>query len=79
MAEKNTETNLVLFIFLRRWGVGGKLASESFLRSAWTLLSLVRDPPPAPRQDEGPESLRSPSRGLAIFKKICLKSFHSNS
>ncbi|GFO49796.1 hypothetical protein PoB_007630100 [Plakobranchus ocellatus] len=51
-----------------RGGVGGTVASESALRSAGTLLSRVRAPPPAPWPDGGPESLRSPCCGLAIYK-----------
>ncbi|GFN85795.1 hypothetical protein PoB_001230100 [Plakobranchus ocellatus] len=47
-------------------GVGGTVANESTLRSAGTLLSRVRAPPPAPWPDGGPESLRSPCCGLAI-------------
>ncbi|GFO03191.1 hypothetical protein PoB_002969600 [Plakobranchus ocellatus] len=43
-------------------------ASESALRSAGTLLSRVRTPPPAPWPDGGPKSLRSPCCGLAIYK-----------
>ncbi|GFO11444.1 hypothetical protein PoB_003794900 [Plakobranchus ocellatus] len=39
-------------------GVGGTVASESVLRSAGTLLSRVRVPPPAPWPDGGSESLR---------------------
>ncbi|GFO49839.1 hypothetical protein PoB_007634400 [Plakobranchus ocellatus] len=50
-------------------GVGGTVASESALRSAGTILSRVRAPPPAPWPDGGPESLRSPCCGLAIYKK----------
>ncbi|GFO36313.1 hypothetical protein PoB_006281800, partial [Plakobranchus ocellatus] len=49
-------------------GVGGTVVSESALRSAGTLLSRVRVPPPAPWPDGGPESLRSPCCGLAIYK-----------
>ncbi|GFO26214.1 hypothetical protein PoB_005271900 [Plakobranchus ocellatus] len=41
-------------------GVGSTVACESALRSAGTLLSPVRAPPPAPWPDGGPESLRSP-------------------
>ncbi|GFO32452.1 hypothetical protein PoB_005895700 [Plakobranchus ocellatus] len=41
--------------------------SESTLRSAGTLLSQVRAPPPAPWPDGGPESLRSPCCGLAVY------------
>ncbi|GFN77344.1 hypothetical protein PoB_000385000 [Plakobranchus ocellatus] len=51
-------------------GVGGTVASESALRSAGTLLSRVRAPPPAPCPDGGPESLRSPCCGLAIYKNL---------
>ncbi|GFO23661.1 hypothetical protein PoB_005016600 [Plakobranchus ocellatus] len=46
------------------------------MRSVGTLLSRVRAPPPAPWPDGGPESLRSPSCGLAILKRnkliLCL-------
>ncbi|GFN91732.1 hypothetical protein PoB_001823800 [Plakobranchus ocellatus] len=49
-----------------RWGVGGTVVSKFALRSALTLLSRVRTPPPAPWPDGGPESLRSPCCGLAI-------------
>ncbi|GFN89561.1 hypothetical protein PoB_001606700 [Plakobranchus ocellatus] len=49
-------------------GVGSTVACESALRSAGILLSRVRAPPSAPRPDEGPKSLRSPWRGLAIYK-----------
>ncbi|GFN89540.1 hypothetical protein PoB_001604600 [Plakobranchus ocellatus] len=49
-------------------GVGGTVASESALRSAETLLSRVRVPPPAPWPNGAPESLRSPCYGLAINK-----------
>ncbi|GFO38939.1 hypothetical protein PoB_006544400 [Plakobranchus ocellatus] len=48
------------------------LACESALRSAGTLLSRVRAPLPAPWPDGGPESLRSPCCGLAIYKKLKL-------
>ncbi|GFN90778.1 hypothetical protein PoB_001728400 [Plakobranchus ocellatus] len=50
------------------WGVGGTVASESALRSAGILLSRVRAPPTAPWPVGGPESLRSPCCGLAIYK-----------
>ncbi|GFN95647.1 hypothetical protein PoB_002215300 [Plakobranchus ocellatus] len=56
------------------WGVGSTVACESALRSAGTLLSRVRAPLPAPWPDGGPESLRSPCCGLAIYKKLKLKS-----
>ncbi|GFO38112.1 hypothetical protein PoB_006461700 [Plakobranchus ocellatus] len=55
-------------ILLPNGGVGGTVASESALRSAGTILSRVRTPPPAPWPDGGPESLRSPCCGLAIYK-----------
>ncbi|GFO37092.1 hypothetical protein PoB_006359700, partial [Plakobranchus ocellatus] len=51
-------------------GVGSTVACESALRSAGTLLSRVRAPLPAPWPDGGPESLRSPCCGLAIYKKL---------
>ncbi|GFO22093.1 hypothetical protein PoB_004859800 [Plakobranchus ocellatus] len=35
-------------------GVGGTMACESALRSAWTILSRVRAPPSAPRLDVRP-------------------------
>ncbi|GFN88783.1 hypothetical protein PoB_001528900 [Plakobranchus ocellatus] len=38
---------------LNQWGVGGTVASESALRSAGTLLSRVRAPPPASWPVEG--------------------------
>ncbi|GFO39474.1 hypothetical protein PoB_006597900 [Plakobranchus ocellatus] len=44
------------------------VASESALRSAGTLLSQVPASPQAPWPDGGPESLRSPCCGLAIYK-----------
>ncbi|GFO25924.1 hypothetical protein PoB_005242900 [Plakobranchus ocellatus] len=49
-------------------GVGSTVACESALRSAGILLSRVRAPLPAPWPDGGPESLRSPCCGLAIYK-----------
>ncbi|GFN92156.1 hypothetical protein PoB_001866200 [Plakobranchus ocellatus] len=49
-------------------GVVGTVASESAQRSAGTLLSQLRAPPPAPWPNEGPESLRSPCCALAIHK-----------
>ncbi|GFN96799.1 hypothetical protein PoB_002330500 [Plakobranchus ocellatus] len=45
-----------------------EVASESALRSGGTLLSRVQAPPPVPRPGGGPESLRSPCCGLAIYK-----------
>ncbi|GFO17045.1 hypothetical protein PoB_004355000 [Plakobranchus ocellatus] len=50
-------------------GVSGIVAIESALISAGICLSWFRAPPPAPRPDEGPESLRPPCCGLAIHKK----------
>ncbi|GFN82104.1 hypothetical protein PoB_000861000 [Plakobranchus ocellatus] len=50
-------------------GVGSTVACESALRSAGTLLSRVRAPLPAPWPDGGPENLRSPCCGLAIYTK----------
>ncbi|GFN86155.1 hypothetical protein PoB_001266100 [Plakobranchus ocellatus] len=47
---------------------GGKIASESALRSAGTILSRVRALPQAPWCEAGPENLRSPCCGLAIQK-----------
>ncbi|GFO30843.1 hypothetical protein PoB_005734800 [Plakobranchus ocellatus] len=61
-------------------GVGGTVAS---LRSAGTLLSRVRASPPSPWPDRGPESLRSPCCGLAIYtnqptaKTILCKSYRT--
>ncbi|GFN98829.1 hypothetical protein PoB_002533500 [Plakobranchus ocellatus] len=46
------------------------MACESALRSAGTLVSRVRAPLPAPWPDGGPECLRSPCCGLAIYKKL---------
>ncbi|GFO37940.1 leucine-rich repeat serine/threonine-protein kinase 1 [Plakobranchus ocellatus] len=51
-------------------GVGSTVACESALSSAGTLLSRVRAPLLAPWPDGGPESLRSPCCGLAIYKKL---------
>ncbi|GFN81155.1 hypothetical protein PoB_000766100 [Plakobranchus ocellatus] len=59
---------LRLAVALEAEGVGGTVAGEAGLRSAGTLLSRVRAPPPAPWLDRGPESLRSPCCGLAIYK-----------
>ncbi|GFO28447.1 hypothetical protein PoB_005495200 [Plakobranchus ocellatus] len=53
-------------------GVGSTVACESALRSAGTLLSRVRAPLPAPWPDGGPESLRSPCCGLAVYKNPVL-------
>ncbi|GFN99483.1 hypothetical protein PoB_002598900 [Plakobranchus ocellatus] len=50
------------------WDIGSIVASESALKSAGTLLSWVRAPPPACWPDGGPESLRSPYCGLAMNK-----------
>ncbi|GFO35853.1 hypothetical protein PoB_006235800 [Plakobranchus ocellatus] len=63
-------------IFFPLRGVGSTVACESALRSAGTLLSRARAPLPAPWPDGGPESLRSPCCGLAIYKKTQLISFH---
>ncbi|GFO11440.1 hypothetical protein PoB_003794500 [Plakobranchus ocellatus] len=49
-------------------GVGDTVDSESALRSAEILLSRVRAPPPAPRPDRGPESLKSTCCTLATYK-----------
>ncbi|GFN76398.1 hypothetical protein PoB_000290400 [Plakobranchus ocellatus] len=49
-------------------GVGGTVDSEYALRSAGTLLSRARAPPPATLPDGGPENLRSPCCGLAKYK-----------
>ncbi|GFN74443.1 hypothetical protein PoB_000094900 [Plakobranchus ocellatus] len=59
-----------LFVPRVSGGVGSTVACESALRSAGTLLSRVRAPLPAPWPDGGPESLRSPCCGLAIYKKL---------
>ncbi|GFO45001.1 hypothetical protein PoB_007150600 [Plakobranchus ocellatus] len=50
-------------------GVGGSVVTESALRSAGTLMSRVRAPPPAPWPDGGPKSLSSPCCKLAIYQK----------
>ncbi|GFN79621.1 hypothetical protein PoB_000612700 [Plakobranchus ocellatus] len=44
----------------------------AILRSAGTILSRVRAPPPALWPDGGPESLRSPCCGLALDKNLTL-------
>ncbi|GFO30561.1 hypothetical protein PoB_005706600 [Plakobranchus ocellatus] len=62
------------FIYPLMGSVGGTVASESALRSAGTILSRVRAPPPAPWPDGGPESLRSPCCGL--YKKPKTKPTH---
>ncbi|GFO31475.1 hypothetical protein PoB_005798000 [Plakobranchus ocellatus] len=54
-------------------GVSGTVASESALRSARTLLSWIRAPPPAPWPDGGPESLISSSCGLIQFYQTKIK------
>ncbi|GFN98091.1 hypothetical protein PoB_002459700 [Plakobranchus ocellatus] len=48
-------------------GVGGAVDNESALRSARALLLRVRVPPLAPRPEGGPESLRSPCCGEAMY------------
>ncbi|GFO20263.1 hypothetical protein PoB_004676800 [Plakobranchus ocellatus] len=50
-------SDLLQKISEKDWGVGGTVASESALRSAGTLLSRFRVPPPAPWPDvtEGPK------------------------
>ncbi|GFO31940.1 52 kda repressor of the inhibitor of the protein kinase [Plakobranchus ocellatus] len=50
--------------------IGGTVASESALRALGTLLSQVRALQLTPWPDRGPESLRSPCCGLAVFKTI---------
>ncbi|GFO06484.1 hypothetical protein PoB_003298900 [Plakobranchus ocellatus] len=62
------DEKMILMMIMKSRGVGGTVASESALRSAGTPLSRVRAPPPAPWPDGGPESLRSPGCGLAIYK-----------
>ncbi|GFO14351.1 hypothetical protein PoB_004085600 [Plakobranchus ocellatus] len=57
-----------LFNYLLSGSVGSTVAIESALRPAGTFLPRVRAPPPAPWPDGGPESLRSPGCGLAIYK-----------
>ncbi|GFO49690.1 hypothetical protein PoB_007619500 [Plakobranchus ocellatus] len=52
--------------------VGSTVASKSALRSAGTLMSGVRAPPPAPWLGGGPESLGSPCCGLASYKNLFL-------
>ncbi|GFO31542.1 hypothetical protein PoB_005804700 [Plakobranchus ocellatus] len=49
-------------------GFDGKVACESALRSAGTLMSRVRAPTSAPRPGGGPQGLRSTCCGLAIYK-----------
>ncbi|GFN91651.1 hypothetical protein PoB_001815700 [Plakobranchus ocellatus] len=49
-------------------GVSGSVASESALIPAGTLLLRVRAPSSSFWPDGGPESLRSPCCGLAIYK-----------
>ncbi|GFO48802.1 hypothetical protein PoB_007530700 [Plakobranchus ocellatus] len=50
-------------------GVGGTVDSEPALRSAGTLLSNVRVPPPASWRDGKPKSRRSLFCGQAIMSK----------
>ncbi|GFO04447.1 hypothetical protein PoB_003095200 [Plakobranchus ocellatus] len=47
-----------------------RVDSDPALKSAGTLLSRVRAPSPTPWHDGGPESLRPPSCGLTIRKRI---------
>ncbi|GFO19095.1 hypothetical protein PoB_004560000 [Plakobranchus ocellatus] len=75
MKVANLERSLIKTI--RQGGVGSTVACESALRSAGTLLSRVRAPLPAPWPDGGPESLRSPCCGLAIYKKLKLRGNYS--
>ncbi|GFO02612.1 hypothetical protein PoB_002911700 [Plakobranchus ocellatus] len=65
MDTYHDSSNLFLIVPM---GVGSTVACESALRSAGTLLARVRAPLPAPWPDGGPESLRSPCCGLAIYK-----------
>ncbi|GFN84301.1 shutoff alkaline exonuclease [Plakobranchus ocellatus] len=65
MSHKMTHKQSKHKLHRLRREIGGIVDSESTLRSAGTFLSRVRAPPPAPRSDRGPESLRSPC-GLAI-------------
>ncbi|GFN99947.1 hypothetical protein PoB_002645300 [Plakobranchus ocellatus] len=64
-----TENKVKATVHLCKGGVGGSVTSESALRSAGTFLWRVRAPSLAPCPDGGPESLRSPCCGLAIYKK----------
>ncbi|GFO42225.1 hypothetical protein PoB_006873000 [Plakobranchus ocellatus] len=72
--SEGTFTNhWVIFIFFGSgvsWDVGGTVDSESALRSAGSLLILlrVRAPPPAPWPDGESNSLGSSCCGLAICK-----------
>ncbi|GFN98993.1 hypothetical protein PoB_002549900 [Plakobranchus ocellatus] len=61
------ETLVWLFSVIFR-GVDDTVASASALQSAGNLLSWARASPPALWPDGGPESLRSPCCGLAIYR-----------
>ncbi|GFN79710.1 dolichol phosphate-mannose biosynthesis regulatory protein [Plakobranchus ocellatus] len=50
-------------------GVDGTVANDSALGSAGTFLLRVQVLPSVPWPDKGPESLRSPCCGLALYKK----------
>ncbi|GFO32241.1 hypothetical protein PoB_005874600 [Plakobranchus ocellatus] len=54
------------------------MAGVSALRSSGTLLSRVRAPPPATWPDRGPEILRSPCCGMAIYKTKLTVAYISN-
>ncbi|GFO33422.1 hypothetical protein PoB_005992700 [Plakobranchus ocellatus] len=66
--DENEESHPVVLYEYERPKRSPEVASESALRSTGTLLSRVAAPQPAPCPDEGPESLRSPCSGLAIYE-----------
>ncbi|GFO16689.1 hypothetical protein PoB_004319400 [Plakobranchus ocellatus] len=68
--QKNSFVDILVLAFHLTRGVGSSVACESALRSAGTPLSRVRAPLLVPWPDGGPESLRSPCCGLAIYKKL---------